>query len=96
MDIVYDSRNISSQIMALTEQIKLFSVNVLGRPCRILGMIREEDHWEITCEIDVDSEYTTRKGLGDIVEVYEICADPSMCITGFKLKQTRRKAALDE
>jgi hypothetical protein len=50
----------------------------------------------VTCEITVDSEYTTRKGIGDIVEIYEVHANENMEIIEFVLIKTKKKATVDE
>ena len=76
--------------------IKDFFVDVLNQQCRVLTLIKCEKHWKAVCEVIVDTQYTTRKGLGDIVEIYEVFLNDNLDIIGYELKFTKPRAALSE
>ncbi|MGB8454945.1 MAG: hypothetical protein WCD89_21780 [Anaerocolumna sp.] len=83
-------------ISEIADVITKFFGEVIKQKCRILSIMPKENKWEVLCEVTVDPDYTTRRGLGDIVEIYEVLVDTSMEINGFTLKETKRKVALDE
>lgn len=80
----------------LSDIVKEFFEKVLIQKCRILSIIPKEDQYEVICEVTIDPAYTTIRGLGDIVEIYQVNINSSMEIAGFSLKETKRKAALDQ
>ena len=82
-------------ISELTNSVSEFFSKVLKQNCRVLSVMAYENGWKATCEINVDPDYTTRKGMGDIVEIYEVYLDDRLEVSGFALKETRPKAALD-
>lgn len=83
-------------IQELTKKVNQFFSEILGQKCRVLAMMKDNDQWKATCEVSVDTEYTSRKGLGDLVEIYEVYLDDKLDVTSFKLKQTKRRADIDE
>ena len=82
-------------ISALAERVTEFFERVLRQKCRILTVMPGENDWDVICEVIVDPDYTVKRGMGDIVEIYEVHVSGAMEILGFALKQTKRKAALD-
>ncbi|MPN51083.1 hypothetical protein SDC9_198724 [bioreactor metagenome] len=56
----------------------------------------KEDGWEALCEVDVDPNYTVKRGLSDVVEIYEVRMNKDMEIDGFTLKETKLKAMPDK
>ena len=82
-------------VYELTRKLNLFFADVLDQKCRVLSMLPGETGWKAVCEVIVDPEYTTRKGLGDIVEIYDIFLDDTLEVTGFTMRETKRRAALD-
>jgi hypothetical protein len=82
-------------ISELTKSVRDFFSQVLKQNCRVLSVMPYENSWKATCELTVDPDYTTRKGMGDIVEVYEVFIDDHLNVSGFTLKETKRKATLD-
>jgi hypothetical protein len=80
----------------LTKKVNAFFSEVLGQKCRVLTVLHDENQWKAACEVIVDPEYTTRKGLGDIVEIYEVYLDDRLDVTGFALKETKRRASIDD
>ena len=82
-------------ISKVAECINNFFANMLNHRCRILSIIPKENGWEAMCEMDIDPDYTTRRGISDIVEIYEVLVSSNLEVEGFSLKETKRKAALD-
>lgn len=85
--------------MAITqfvEEVKTFFTNVLNEQCRVLTIIKEEDHWKAVCEVMIDPNYTTRKGIGDMVEIYNVYLDDKSEVIGYELKSTKARATVDE
>lgn len=76
--------------------IKEFFVDVINQQCRVLTLVRSEEKWKAICEVLVDPQYTTRKGLGDIVEIYEVYLTDNFEIVGYELKTTKPRASIDE
>lgn len=84
------------KLSELADSVKSFFENVMKQKCRILSIIPKENKWDVICEVSIDSDYTTRRGMGDIVEIYEVQINNSKEILGFALKETKRKVALDK
>ena len=82
-------------ISKVADSIILFFDKSLNRKCRILSVMPKENGWEALCETDIDPDYTTRRGLSDVVEIYEVLVSSGLEIEGFKLQETKRKASLD-
>jgi hypothetical protein len=82
-------------ISRLADCIILFFNKVLNSRCRILSIMPKDNGWEALCEVDVDPNYTVKRGLSDIVEIYEVHVSSEMEIEGFTLKETRLKATPD-
>ena len=82
-------------ISKVAESINSFFTKMLNHRCRILSIMPRENGWEALCEMDIDPDYTTRRGLSDIVEIYEVLVSRELEIEGFTLKETKRKAAMD-
>jgi hypothetical protein len=59
-------------------------------------VVKEENRWKAICEVLVDPNYTTRKGLGDIVEIYEIYLDNDLEVTGYKLTATKGRLEIED
>lgn len=76
--------------------IKKFFLNVINQQCRVLTLVKSEEKWKAICEVIVDPEYTTRKGLGDIVEIYEVYLTDDFQVIGYELKSTKPRASIDE
>lgn len=74
------------------ECVRDFYKNVLKQNCRVITVIKEKDRWKAVCEVDVDREYTTRKGIGDMVELYEVYVNDNQEILGYQQTATRPKA----
>jgi hypothetical protein len=83
-------------IQDLTKKVSIFFAEVLKQKCRVLSVNYDKTQWKAICEVIVDPEYTTRKGLGDIVELYEVSLDDDLEVTGFTLKGTKRRATIDD
>lgn len=75
--------------------VSQFFEDVIGNKCRVLSVLPGEKECKVICEAEVDTNYTTRRGLGDIVEVYEVILDGNRNVTSFKMVERKRKAALD-
>lgn len=83
-------------VKQISDETKKFFHDVLNEDCRILSVMKEEDKWKVTCEVTVDPEYTTRKGLGDVVEIYNVYVNDDREIVGYEISSTRRKASLED
>lgn len=83
------------EIVKLIERIKGFFGSVLNMECRILSIMKTDDGWKGMVEVCVDEEYTRRRGLGDIVEIFEIFLNNSGEIAGYELKSTKTRASLE-
>lgn len=82
-------------IVKYVETAKNFFAKELGVGCRVISVIKEEKNVRVMCEIIVDPEYTARKGLGDIVEIYHVFFDEKFELTGYELRETKRRASLE-
>lgn len=82
-------------VIKYVETAKNFFVKDLGIECRVLSVIKEEKNIRVICEINVDQDYTTRKGLGDIVEIYDVFLDDKYEVVGYELKETKKRASLE-
>jgi hypothetical protein len=83
-------------IISIIDSVNKFFEEVLQEKCRILTVIKDEDKWKVVCEVSVDPEYTTRKGLGDLVEVYNVYLNDNEGILGYEIIATKKRAALSE
>lgn len=83
------------EVVKFIERIKSFFTNILNMECRILSIVKTDDGWKGTVEVLVDEEYTRRRGLGDIVEIFEVFLSESGEIAGYELKATKRRASLE-
>jgi len=83
-------------IMQYVKAAKNFFNEAFQQQCRVLAAAKEGEFWKITCEVQIDPEYTTRKGLGDLVEIYELQINDNQEILSYKLKATKGRASLDE
>ena len=83
-------------IVECIASVRKFFRIVLGENCRVLTAVKEADTWKAVCEVLVDQDYTTRQGLGDIVEIYEVYVNEEQEVTGYKLVATKRRAEIDE
>jgi hypothetical protein len=82
-------------IAELAKSTSDFFAQVLKQKCRVISIIADDKSWKATCEVEIDPEYTTRKGMGDIVEIYEVFLDDHLGVTGFAKIETKRKAEID-
>ena len=83
-------------VKSISDETKKFFQEVLNQKCRIIGVLKDEDKWKAVCEVLVDPEYTTRKGLGDIVEIYNVYLTLSGEITGYEITSTKKRSSLEE
>jgi hypothetical protein len=86
---------VSMNVSKLADSVILFFSKVLNYKCRILAIVPKENGWEGLCEVDVDPNYTMKRGLNDIVEIYEVQISSKLEIEGFTLKETKMKASAD-
>ncbi|MDF2543913.1 MAG: Gas vesicle synthesis protein GvpO [Herbinix sp.] len=82
-------------ISEVVGKVTLFFREVMKQRCRVLSIVPKEKGWKVVCEVDVDTDYTTKRGLGDIVEIYEVELSDTQEILSFTLKETKRKVAID-
>lgn len=82
-------------IAEVVVKVSQFFKEVMKQKCRVLSIVPKDKDWKVTCEVDVDTDYTTKRGLGDIVEIYEVELSSSLEIISFNLKETKRKVAID-
>ena len=83
-------------VKSISDETKKFFQEVLNEKCRIIGVLKDEDRWKAVCEVLVDPEYTTRKGLGDIVEIYNVYLTISGEIIGYEITATKKRSSLEE
>ncbi len=83
------------KISEIADSVNRFFREVLNQKCRVLSIIPKDKDYEVRCEVNIDPDYTTKRGLGDIVEIYDVIVNSSLEIVSFTLKETKRKAALD-
>ncbi len=82
-------------ISEVVDSVTLFFKDVMKQKCRVLTVTPGDKSWKALCEVNVDPDYTTRRGLGDIVELYEVEVNSAKEVISFSLKETKRKASLD-
>lgn len=82
-------------ISEIVDKVTQFFKEVMKQKCRVLTITPKDKDWKVICEVNIDPDYTTKRGLGDIVELYEVEINSSLEIVGFSLKETKRKVALD-
>lgn len=83
------------KIPELANSINQFFEKIIKQKCRILSIIPKDNEWVATCEVNIDPDYTTKRGMGDIVEIYEVHVNENEEVISYSLKETKRKAALD-
>jgi hypothetical protein len=83
-------------VKLISDETKKFFQEVLNEKCRIIGVLKDEDKWKAVCEVLVDTDYTTRKGLGDIVEIYNVYLSNSGEIIGYEITSTKKRSSLEE
>ncbi|MDD3395265.1 MAG: hypothetical protein PHG19_11600 [Anaerotignum sp.] len=76
-------------------KIKSFYTNELKTDCRILGLHKTDGGYTATCEVLVDPEFTRKKGIGDMVEIYEVLVNETGDITGYEKKATKMRATVE-
>jgi len=81
-------------IASYIKSVQQFFDELLHQKCRIITVMNEEDDWKAVCEIIVDTEYTTRKGLGDVVEIYNVHLNSRYEVTGYELVETKKRVTL--
>ena len=81
-------------VVSYIDVVKKFFQEMLQQECRIISAVKEEDKWKVVCEVIVDPEYTTRKGLGDIVEIYNVYLNDKREIIGYEIKETKKRASI--
>lgn len=82
-------------IAEVVDGVTLFFKDVMKQKCRVLTVSQNDKSWKALCEVNVDPDYTTRRGMGDIVEIYEVEINGAKEVVSFSLKETKRKASLD-
>jgi len=82
-------------ISELANSVIAFYDSIMKQKCRVLSVMPDNGGWTVVCEVVVDPNYTVKKGIGDIVELYEVHLNEKAEITGFELKETKRKASVD-
>ncbi|GEM_PF-1601649 len=83
------------KISEISDSVNRFFKETLNQKCRILSVTPNDKEWEVRCEVNIDPNYTAIRGIGDIVEIYDVILNSTMEIISFTLKETKRKAALD-
>jgi len=83
-------------VVSYIDIVKKFFQEMLQQECRIISAVKEEDKWKVVCEVIVDPEYTTRKGLGDVVEIYNVYLNDEQEILGYEIKATKKRASISE
>jgi len=83
-------------LVSYLDVVKKFFLEMLQQECRIISAVKEEDKWKVICEVIIDPEYTTRKGMGDIVEIYNVYLNDEEEILGYEIKATKKRAAFSE
>lgn len=95
----YNNNSRGSEFMSVisfVDVVKKFFMEMLQQECRIISAVRDEEKWKVICEVIVDPEYTTRKGLGDVVEIYNVYLNDEQEILGYEIIATKKRAALSE
>lgn len=82
-------------VLRIVEVVQKFFLEVLGEKCRVSTVLKEEENWKVVCEVNIDTEYTTRRGLGDLVEVYDVFLNHKLEIMGYDLKNTKKRGTID-
>lgn len=83
-------------VKSISDATMKFFQEVLNEKCRIIGVLKDEDKWKAVCEVLVDTDYTTRKGLGDIVEIYNVYLNNGGEIIGYEITATKKRSSLEE
>ena len=83
------------EVVNIIKEVKSFFSEVLKMECRVLSTLKAEEGWKAVCEVLVDEEYTRKKGLGDIVEIFEVMINENGKVTGYDLKMTKRRASFE-
>lgn len=81
-------------IADVADKADIFFNSIMHQKCRILSVMPKENEWEVTCEVNIDPDYTASRGLGDLVEIYQIHIKNSLEIVDISLKETKRKVSL--
>ena len=81
-------------IASYIQSVEQFFDELLHQKCRIITVMNEEDDWKAVCESLVDTEYTTRKGLGDVVEIYNVHLNSRYEVLGYELVETKKRVTL--
>lgn len=79
-------------MVSIINSVNKFFEEVLDEKCRILGVVKDGENWKSTCEVQIDPEYTTRKGIGDMVEIYNVYLDDKQEIVGYEVISTQKRA----
>ncbi len=79
----------------ILNKIKSFYTDELKTDCRILSLHKTEGGYAATCEVLVDPEFTRKKGIGDMVEIYEIFVNETGDITDYEKKATKMRATVE-
>ena len=83
-------------VKSISDETQKFFQEVLNQKCRVIGVLQDEDKWKAVCEVLVDPEYTTRKGLGDIVEIYNVYLSNTKEIIGYEIVATKKRSSLED
>lgn len=79
-------------IESIINTVSNFFKEVLHEKCRVLAVVKDEEKWKSVCEVQINPEYTTRKGIGDMVEIYNVYLNDKEEIIGYEITSTQKRA----
>jgi hypothetical protein len=66
------------------EAVQHFFCEVLGKPGKIVGVVRGEDCWKVQIEVPEEVEYMRRRAKGDLMAIYDVLVDHCYEIVSFE------------
>ena len=81
-------------IINVIQSVQQFFTDLLDRPGKIVGVIREPDYWEVKIEVAQEVEYMRKKALDDIMAIYEVHLNDDYQVIAFDRIAMRERDSL--
>jgi len=77
----------------ITTVQKFFS-EVLNKPGKVIGVIKQCDGWEVKIEVPEEVEYMRKKAQDDLMAIYEVIVDNNIEVVSFDRIALRERDSL--
>lgn len=81
-------------VVNVIKSVQKFFTELLDRPGKIIGVLRESDYWKVKIEVAEEVEYMRARAQDDLMAIYEVHVDCNFEVISFDRVALRERDSL--